>query len=180
MKILLLAGLAAALSLSACTPGSTSTTSLPPTSSTTTTTTIAAADAVAAFLVCMSDEGAAIDSLPLDSSGRPRMEYLASQLDLSDPVVIEAMSRCSIHLSEGALDLGYDDEYRAAVNEQLAAFSRCVRARGVEDFPDPVQGFIGIGPPFPAAEIPYNDPELAAAVDACERTVFGELAGTDS
>jgi len=81
--------------------------------------------------------------------------------------------------SDGALDLGYDADYRDAVVGQLAAFSRCLRARGVEDFPDPIPGFIGIGSPYPGAEIPYNDPDLPDAVIRCEGTVFGDSALID-
>jgi hypothetical protein len=48
---------------------------------------------------------------------------------------------------------------------------------GVEDFPDPVPGFIGIGSPFPVAEIPYSDPAFAAAVTACRQALLEALPG---
>jgi hypothetical protein len=46
---------------------------------------------------------------------------------------------------------------------------------GVEDFPDPVPGFIGIGSPYPIAEIPYSDPGFASAVTACRAALLESL-----
>jgi hypothetical protein len=48
---------------------------------------------------------------------------------------------------------------------------------GVEDFPDPVPGFIGIGSPYPVAEIPYSDPGFASAVSACRAALLEALSG---
>jgi hypothetical protein len=141
---------------------------------TTTSTTIASAQATAEFVACMGENGIDVGEIPFDANGRPRLEMIAERLDFADPATTEAMGVCAGVLAEGALDLAFDDSYREAVVGQLAAFSRCVRARGVDDFPDPIPGFLGVGPPYPVAEIPYNDPALPAAVEACERTVFGE------
>lgn len=160
------------LVVAACTsdPGPVST--LPPTT-TTTTVPVDGAASTAEFLQCMRDNGIEVSDLPFDADGRPRLEWLSAQIDYSDSVTVEALSLCSTFLGEGALDLGYDEQYRQAVVAQLEAFSRCLRARGVDGFPDPIAGFIGIGSAFPVAEIPYDDPDLPAAVDACQGTVFG-------
>lgn len=149
----------------------------------TTTSTTAPVDGVAAtaeFVQCMGEHGVEIAEIPLDADGRPRLEIMSDQIDYSDPITTGALSQCADLLSDGALDLGYDENYRDAVVGQLAAFSRCLRARGVEGFPDPIAGFIGIGSPYPVAEIPYNDPDLPAAVTLCEATVFGDSAIVDS
>lgn len=168
-----------ALVVGACTSDPTQrTTSTFDVETTSTSTTMALVEATAAFMRCLSENGVEVEDLPFDANGRPRVEMLSSQLDYSDPATVEALSTCAEFLSGGALDLGYDEEYREAVVEQLAAFSRCVRARGVEGFPDPVPGFIGIGSPYPVAEIPYNDPQLPAAAAACDRTVFGDHPGS--
>jgi len=37
----------------------------------------------------------------------------------------------------------------------------------VEDFPDPVPGFDGVGSPFPNSRIPWTDPDLPDAMAAC-------------
>jgi hypothetical protein len=173
-----LALLAVTLLVGSCTSdGGVSSSSSVTSSSTTTTTTLpGTAEAVEAFVVCLNENGVAVDEIPLDANGRPRLEMLADQLDYSDPETVDALTSCSPLLSEGALDLAFDDSYRQAVVAELEAFSRCLRARGVEEFPDPTPGFIGIGPPYPTAEIPYSDPELPAAVEACERAVLGDEA----
>lgn len=150
----------------------------PPVATTTTSTTLPSADSTIAYTDCLREHGVEVDSIRLDGNGRPRLDLVNSQLDYSDPATVEALSVCAGILSNGALDLGYDPEFRDSVMDQLTAFSRCVRARGVGEFPDPIPGFIGIGSPFPAAEIPYSDQGLSAAVAACQQTVFGEFPGS--
>jgi hypothetical protein len=169
-----MATVAVLVMLSACTTGAEQPVSTSVSIVTTTTTPVDGVGATADFRQCMSDNGVEVTELPFDADGRPRLESLSGQLDYSDPATTEALSTCASFLSDGALDLGYDEDYRESVVAQLAAFSRCLRARGVEGFPDPIAGFIGIGSPFPGAEIPYNDPDLPDAVAACEVTVFGE------
>lgn len=144
---------------------------------TTTTTTIAGDAAATEYAACLRTGGVEVDDIPIDATGRPMLDAINEQLDYSDPATVEALSACAGILSEGALDLGFDEDFRQAVVDQLAAFSRCVRARGVDAFPDPVPGFIGIGSPYPVAEIPYDDADLPAAVEACEKSIFGDFPG---
>ncbi len=146
---------------------------------TTTTTTIPGGAAAIEYVACLRTEGVEVDDIPIDANGRPMLDAINGQLDYTDPATVDAVSACAGILSEGALDLGFDESFREAVVEQLAAFSRCVRARGVDAFPDPVPGFIGIGSPYPVAEIPYDDPDLSAAVEACEQTIFGAFPGSN-
>lgn len=147
---------------------------------TTTTTTIAGDAAAAEYVTCLRTEGVEVDDIPIDANGRPMLDAINDQLDYTDPATVDAVSACAGILTEGALDLGFDEDFRQAVVEQLAAFSRCVRARGVDEFPDPVPGFIGIGSPYPVAEMPYDDTDLPTAVEACEKTVFGGHPGAGS
>ncbi len=181
MSLKRLAAVAAVTIVFGCTPapgGSSQSTALEVT--TTTTTTIPGGVAAIEYVACLRTEGVEVDDIPIDANGRPMLDAINDQLDYTDPATVEAVSACAGILAEGALDLGFDESFRQAVVEQLAAFSRCVRARGVDQFPDPVPGFIGIGSPYPVAEIPYDDADLPAAVDACEKTVFGEFPGANS
>jgi hypothetical protein len=150
------------------------TTTVPPT----TTMTVLSDVAVEEFRACLAENGIEIEEIPLDATGHPRLDMVMVTLDFSDPATAEAVSTCSELLETGALDLGGDEVLREQVLEQLAGFSRCMRDLGVEDFPDPVPGFIGIGSPFPVAEIPYSDPGFADAVAVCREALLEALPGS--
>jgi hypothetical protein len=170
--------------LVACTAGSDapSATDAPATTTTsppTTTTTVLSNVAVEAFRTCLADRGIEIEEIPLDATGHPRLDLVMATLDFGDPETAEAVSVCSEHLETGALDLGDDDVLRQAILQQLQEFSQCMVDLGVEDFPDPVPGFTGVGSPFPVAEIPYSDPGFATAVVACRDALLEALAGAD-
>lgn len=132
-----------------------------------------------AFRVCLMDHGIEIEEIPVDATGRPRLDLVLVTLDFGDPAVAEAVSACSEHLETGALDLGGEDVLRQEILEQLTDFSRCMVDLGVEDFPDPLPGFVGVGSPFPVAEIPYSDPDFAAAVAVCRTALLEALSGVD-
>jgi hypothetical protein len=150
------------------------TTTVPPT----TTITVLSDVAVEEFRACLAEKGIEIEEIPLDAAGHPRLDMVMVTLDFSDPATAEAVSTCSELLETGALDLGGDEVLREQVLEQLQGFSRCMVDLGVEDFPDPVPGFIGIGSPFPVAEIPYSDPGFAAAVAICRESLLETLPGS--
>ena len=148
-----------------------------PTTSTapSTTTTIVPDVAVESFRSCLGDNGIEIEEVPLDATGHPRLELVMATLDFGDPATAEAVSVCSEHLEAGALDVGGDDRLRQIVVEQLHSFSRCMVDLGVEDFPEPLPGFVGVGSPFPVAEIPYADPGFANAVTVCRARLLDAL-----
>jgi hypothetical protein len=143
----------------------------------TTTTTVVADVAVEEFRACLAQRGIEIEEIPTDATGHPRLDLVMVTLDLSDPETAEAVSVCSEVLETGALDIGDDEVLRQQILAQLEEFSRCMVDLGVEDFPDPVPGFIGIGSPFPVAEIPYGDPAFASAVRVCRQGLLDALAG---
>lgn len=164
---------ALALILSACVPGAEGPSPTDPHQVTTTTTlsatgtTITVQDAVGAFRKCLIDRGVAVGRIPFNALGRPRMAEALRGLDMTDRQVLDALASCGQHLRAGALDLSSDPALRDLVQETLAELSRCLRSWGVEDFPDPVPGFDGVGSPFPKIGIPWTDPDLADAVAAC-------------
>ncbi len=119
------------------------------------------------FRDCLMASGIDIEPIPLDAQGRPRLELVMRDIDFSDPDSVSALSVCSVHLETGALELTQSPILQSAVIDLLVEFSDCVRSRGVPEFPDPIPEYPGIGGPYPLAEIPYGDPDLPDAVDAC-------------
>ena len=142
--------------------GVTTTTTLP-----TTTTTVTQAQGLSDYRQCLADAGVSIGEIAVDGLGRPRMAQALAGLDLADRAVLDALEQCGHHLSSGALRLDADPELAELVQLELEEFADCVRSRGVDDFPDPRPDFDGVGSPYSASRIPWNDSDLPAAVDAC-------------
>jgi hypothetical protein len=145
------------------------------TTSTTTTTTLAPNEAIEEFRQCLEDGGLEVEAIPVDATGRPRLDLVLEDLDFSDPAVVRTLTGCASILENGALDLAGEERLRQAILEQLSTFSECMVDHGVEDFPQPVPGFLGVGSPFPVAEIPYSDPQFSSAVAICRSTLLGDL-----
>jgi hypothetical protein len=134
----------------------------------TTTSTVGTVEAIEMFRDCLAGRGIDIEPIPLDARGRPRLELVMRDIDFSDPDSVNSLSACSSHLRAGALELTQTPILQSAVVSLLEDFSDCVRSRGVSEFPDPIPEYRGIGGPYPLAEIPYADPDLPDAVDACK------------
>ena len=144
------------------------------------TTMISTSAAVEEFGQCLAAQGVEIGSAPFDAIGRPRFDVATAHLDFDDPEVADAIALCASVLAAGALDLSEDELLRSMILSQLEAFALCVRDEGVVEFPDPVPGFAGVGSPFPVAEIPYADPDLASATVACQERVLSALPGNQT
>lgn len=140
----------------------TTTTTLP-----TTTSTVTLEQGLSDFRQCLADAGVSIGEISIDGLGRPRMAEALAGLNLADRAVLDALEQCGHHLSSGALRLDSDPEIAELVQLQLEEFSECVRSRGVDAFPDPRPDFDGVGAPYSVSRIPWNDPDLPAAVNAC-------------
>jgi hypothetical protein len=152
----------------------------PPALETTTTspegtvTTIGAAEGSTRFRECLGDEGIDIEPIPLDAQGRPRLDLVMREVDLTIAANGAALEACSLHLITGALDLTGAPMISEGVLVLLEEFGECMRTRGVPGFPTTVRGFNGVGSPFPVDEIPYDDPDLPGAAQVCrERLVDG-------
>ena len=124
-------------------------------------------EGVAAFEECLSDQGITVAEIPSDATGRPRLDQVDSDIDLTDPAVAHSVAICTPALGAGALDLSAEALLREIIVGKLNAFASCVRDMGVEDFPDPLPGFAGVGSAFSVAEIPYSDPLLGQATSIC-------------
>lgn len=131
--------------------------SAPPSSTTTTMPSPDPASALADFAGCMGEHG--VDLAAPDGSGL--LAPLFARLDADPEVLAEAVDSCAGLLDAGGGLETDDDAVAAAVDERLAVVAACVRLRGVEAFPDPVDGRL------PVELIPFEDPDLAAAVDEC-------------
>ncbi len=162
-----------ALSLAGCVPGADAPSPTDPHGLTTTTTLASTTitqtrdEGLGAFQQCMSDEGLPVPEIPRDSGGRPRMASALQHVDLTDRAALDALEVCGVHLESGALDLSTDPEMQRLVQAVLQDLVACLRSRGVDDFPEPVSGYDGLGSPFPTNRIPWSDPDLPAAVEDC-------------
>jgi hypothetical protein len=136
-----------------------------------TATTITAAEGAERFRECLGDHGISVEPIPMDGVGRPRLDLVLRGVDFTVPDVAETLDTCAVHLITGALDLTDSPLISSGVLARLTEFGDCVRARGVPDFPAMVGGFYGIGPPFPIEDIPYDDPDLPAAVEGCRQAL---------
>jgi len=132
-----------------------------------TTVTLSTDESLAGYRECLSNEGVDVPEIPRDAMGRPRMAEALKHLDLTERSVLDALETCGPRLETGALDLGDDPEMMQLVQGALQNLVVCMRARGVEDFPEPIPGFEGVGSPFPINRIPWTDPDLPGAVLAC-------------
>lgn len=127
------------------------------------------------FSGCMREHGVAIPDLRLDAAARPVLADLAAAVDTTSSEFQTALVFCApILTTAGALDLRSDPELRAAIVEDLEAFSECARSRGLSDFPDPDPGFDGTGPAYPVDAVPTSDPAYQQVVELCQ----AELAGS--
>ncbi|HSJ28292.1 MAG TPA: hypothetical protein VLB67_08770 [Acidimicrobiia bacterium] len=149
----------ALLLLAACAPNTESPTTVTTAPTTTTTSIPSVAEAEEAFVRCVADGGIALPDVT--DSDLPLLDRLAPHLDLGDPSVRQVVVDCSpILLLAGAIQ--FDPEVAELVEANLAAFSECMRAEGVIEFPDPVGDRS-----WPLAEIPFDDAGFEDALDAC-------------
>jgi hypothetical protein len=110
----------------------------------------------------------------MDAVGRPRLDLVLRDMDLSAEANLGALDACAVHLITGALILDESPLISEGVITLLGEFGDCMRTRGVPDFPMVVGGFNGIGSPFPIEEIPYDDPDLATASQTCREELAAD------
>lgn len=125
---------------------------------------------MAEFVECMRRFGVEVETLRVDTGGRPVLDDLSEHID--DPGFAEAVSRCAVGVVDaGLLDLSSDPELQEAVVEVLGRYAECMRALGLVSFPDPDPGFDGVSPAFPIDEVPFAHPEYEIASSMCRSVV---------
>lgn len=138
-----------------------------------TTTTLSPSAGAVRFEACLRANGVEIPSIPLDAQGRLRLELSFARIDFSARSNIRALDTCATHLTFGPLALDGSPLISVGVTRMLADFSQCIRARGVRGFPDPDPDFRGVGSPFAEDQIPFHDPDLPDAIEACRVSLGG-------
>jgi hypothetical protein len=113
----------------------------------------------------MADAGSTLADIPLDEQGRPDLSSLVNDVS-TDGAFRQALTECASLLGS-YLSLESKPGLEAMVRDQLVRYAQCMRASGVEGFPDPAIDFDGTTPPFPPEQVPLADPEFGVAVDAC-------------
>ena len=163
--------LLACVVVASCTPPVTtseSTSTSATVASSTTTTTLGAGESVVAFVDCLRTEGVPLD-LQIGSDVPVDLAAVAAALDTSTPEVQAAIGACAPLLTTAQrADLAVDPEVRQLVSGQLEAFAACMRAEGVDGFPDPSNEAI---PGFDPDAIPFADESFDAALEQCRSLV---------
>lgn len=130
-----LALIAMAAVISGCGSSSSAGTTSGPTSSSATNSTLAHAQQAVKFAGCMRSHGVAGFPDP-DASGRLTIDAVAngSSVDTSSPAFTRAISACKALEPAGFIGGKRSPEQQSAGLK----FARCIRANGVNDFPDPL------------------------------------------
>ncbi len=115
----------------------------------------------ARFAACMRGHG--LPSFP-DPTSQGTIQF-GSSIDPHSPLFRSAMKRC-----QGVLPAGFGQPPTQAqldqLQQQLLAFSSCMRAHTIKDFPDPTGG--GLPQIQPVGDLDPNNPRFQAAYNACK------------
>ncbi len=145
-----------------------------------TTTTIAGAtgdelaadeDAVLAFAACMRDGGIDFPDPVVDSEGNVGFDLLALRdlVEVDQAEIEKAFEPCASLLA--GVNFGFDRIFETEFQDQLVAFSGCMRENGF-DMPDPdFSALTTTGQIYP--EFDLEDPDFEAAFETCEETLPG-------
>lgn len=142
-------------------------------------------EALLAFTACMREAGVDIDDPTVDADGNLRIARPNSGAGAEDgdggnfrnEEFQAAREQCG-ELLEGAT-LGFQDQDRTEIEDQLLEFAACVRDNGY-DMPDPDLsnfGTPGQGGGGPFGNIDRDDPAFQDATEACQDILSGFGAG---
>ncbi|MGA9596942.1 MAG: hypothetical protein WBV06_12330 [Acidimicrobiia bacterium] len=123
------------------------------------------------FAACMREQGIDFPDPVVDSDGNVAFDLktLSKLADVDRDTLEKAFEPCA-GLLEG-VDFGFDRIFDAQFQDDLVAFSACMRANGF-DLPDPDFAGLASGEPlYPSFDV--NDPDFESAFDACRDTLPG-------
>lgn len=136
-----------------------------------TTTTLGPSESLAAFVDCLQAADLLVDLPAAEGDLSGDLPAIAAALDTSDPKVQAAVGECASLLSAfQRAELAADPEVRQLVVAQLEAFAACMRAEGVDGFPDPSDGVV---PGFDPDVVPFDVDGFDVALEACRAVVGG-------
>jgi hypothetical protein len=123
------------------------------------------------FAACMREQGIDFPDPVVDSDGNVGFDLMALRelADVDRTEVEAAFEPCAV-LLEG-VNFGFDRFFDAEFQDDLVAFSACMRANGF-DMPDP--DFTGLSdgePLYPPFDL--DDPDFEPAFDACRDALPG-------
>ncbi len=134
------------------------------------------------FAQCLRDQGFDVEDPTVDADGNVRPPRLGgggglgTGQNIDREAMQEAREACS-DLIEG-VSFGFQEVDQTALQDQLVEFAACAREQGLDvDDPDFSEG--GFGGRGILGDLDRNDPEVAAALDACSDILgaFGFGAG---
>jgi hypothetical protein len=156
------------------------------TDSSTTTTTVDTEQAILDYAQCMRDHGIDMPDPEINSAGGGVGFTVQAQGDDGegpDSAQMQAMQEADAacrHFLQGAVQQ-FEQPDTAQMQEQMLAFSQCMRDQGVGDYPDPVfsdnGGVTLMAPGSDQGGFDPSDPAFQAAQEACQQEVFGGQGG---
>jgi hypothetical protein len=116
----------------------------------------------AKFSACMRKHG--VTNFP-DPNGQGLIQFGSGMgIDPNSPTFKSARSACDKLLPNGGQPTPAQQAQR---QQQLLAFSKCMRAHGIEDFPDPSSGGLQLRG-GPGSDLNPNNSQFQAAQKACQ------------
>lgn len=116
----------------------------------------------AKFSACMRKHG--VENFP-DPNGQGVIQISSGTgIDPSSPTFQSAQSTCQKLLPNGGRPT---PQQQAQMQQKMLAFSKCMRAHGIKDFPDPTNGGLRLRG-GPGSDLNPNDAQFQAAQQACQ------------
>ena len=125
----------------------------------------------AKFSACMRKHG--VTNFP-DPNGQGVIQFGSGMgIDPNSSTFQSARSACQKLLPNGGQPT---PAQRAKAQQQMLAFSQCMRAHGIKDFPDPSNGGLQLRG-GPGSDLNPNNPRFQAAQQACQGYLPGSKLG---